>query len=167
MSAALDTTDSTSNRFMENITSVIDWIRSHSWRSYAGWFITSLSLIFLCLSIGKVKYYCFRDIPFQIAMPKNVDLDPLYYTEPVKLAVTQKLEGAKTTLQVLIGVMIVLWGMILTKKDEKVLLFNDKPEVISFISANILFFISVIFYIAYTSFMADVLTVGQGKYEGV
>jgi len=87
----------------------------------------------------------FAAVNFARAVRSSQDLEKeryiktLHYTEPVKLAAAQKIEGAKGLFQVSMLVVGVLWSLIVAKRDEKAMLLHDRPELIMFVIANALF----------------------------
>lgn len=94
----------------------------------------------------------------------NAQIDAIPYIDPVKLAVSQKLEGAKGLFQTSLLIIGVLWGLVITKKDDKSLL-SDVPEVVMFAIANCLFCLSIYCYSEYTNAMATVLAFPGIQYD--
>ncbi|MCE9566537.1 MAG: hypothetical protein K8U57_31320 [Planctomycetes bacterium] len=95
----------------------------------------------------------------------NAVIDSVHYTDAVKAAITQKLEGAKGLFQASLVVLGILWGLVIAKKDDRALRITDRPEMIMFLSANVLFLVSGYCYSAYTDAMATVHAAGPVEYE--
>jgi hypothetical protein len=86
----------------------------------------------------------------------NPTVSAIAYTDPVKSAITQKVDGAKSVLQASFLVFAVLWGVILAKKGEGKLLLGDWPELAMFFAANFCFLISWTYYLNYADSMAAI-----------
>jgi amino acid transporter len=95
----------------------------------------------------------------------NSMINTLYYTEPVKTAANAKLEGAKSLAQVAMLAIAVLWSLIIAKREERAMLLKDRPEVIMFIIANVLFVYTAFSYAIYTDAMSTVHTLGAHDYD--
>ncbi|MBO0699196.1 MAG: hypothetical protein J2P46_12440 [Zavarzinella sp.] len=81
-------------------------------------------------------------------------LETVAYTEPVKAAVAQKVDGSKGLFQASLLVIAALWTLVVAKKDEKRLVLGDWPEIGMFLIANGFFAMN---WLAYSLYM-DAMT---------
>jgi hypothetical protein len=137
----------------------IDWLK-------ANWLLVSrvaISAVILFLLIRSAAIY-YDDVSTAGKIGTVIFFDKIYYSEPVKLGINQKLEGAKSLVQVTILIIGALWALVIVKKDDRVLHRKDWPELLSFLFTNGMLIISLLFYIAYSNFLAQVLTTGNMRY---
>lgn len=90
------------------------------------------------------------------AFAHSPNVASLIYTDPIKSAITQKMDSAKSVLQASFLVFAVLWGVILAKKGEGKLVLGNRPEIAMFFCANACFLFSWTFFANYSDAMAAI-----------
>lgn len=119
-------------------------------------------LFYFVLSLGAFGFAQAFNLYWRYEAAATADaFTSITYTDPIKSAVVQKLEGSKGLLQISLLAFGVVWGLIITKRDEKIFSSKDWRENTMFIITNLLFLLSGFCYYFYTNAMADVLVQGN------
>ena len=132
-------------------------------RDYARYALMILSVAAFCYACLQVNQLVTNSKLFE----GNASIKAVAYIEPVKVAITQKLEGAKGLFQSSLLFMAVLWGLVIARREERVLGLRQGswPELVMFIIANALFAASAYCYVEYTDAISRVHALGDIQYD--
>jgi hypothetical protein len=95
----------------------------------------------------------------------TTQVDAIAYTDLVKSAIVQKLDGSKTLVQGSFLVFAALWSLVIAKKGEAKLVMGDWPELIMFGVASLCFVLSWYCSAEYSDAVAMIQAQGGLTYE--
>ncbi len=76
-------------------------------------------------------------------------VESLPLNEATRAAVELQLEQSRTIYQICVGLLLGLWGLIIAKREDLHIAFNDLPRLLMFVASNLLLFASLWWHVLY------------------
>jgi len=81
--------------------------------------------------------------------------DGMTYNEASVKAIEMRLDESRRMYEISVVCVIALWGLIIAKKDETKLTFNQPQEIVMFIGSSILLLISISWHVLFSEAMVE------------
>lgn len=125
----------------------------------------TLLFLFTLAAVGYGLWVAIEAFQAYGTLAQTDQFKKLAYTDTIKEAVAIKVESSKGLAQATLILIGVLWGMIVTKKEERVLLLSNWVELVAFLVANALLLASMYMHTEYAGVMAATHTAGVGPLQ--